>query len=128
MHTLRIQILAVAGCVALLALMFELLRKRRLREEYALLWVGGALVCLVFATFRGAIKAVAEAMGIYYPPAAILLVLLGGAYLMLLHFSLVFSSLSERTKRLTQEVGLLRLEIERLGRARSSQPAPETVD
>ncbi|MBM3266551.1 MAG: DUF2304 domain-containing protein [Candidatus Sericytochromatia bacterium] len=128
MHTLKIQLLGIVGSLALLLLIFELLRKRKLREEYALLWLAGGAACLALAVFRDGMKWFAQALGIYYPPAAILLVLLAGAYLMLLHFSLVFSQQAERTKRLTQEVGLLKLEVERLRVAGPTDQVQEAAD
>lgn len=120
MHTAKIQVLGILGSLALLVLIFELLRKRRLREEYAILWLGGGLACLLLAIFRDGLKWLAQGMGIYYPPAAIFLVLMAGAYAMILHFSLGFSKIVGQSKELAQEVALLRLEVERLGR---TQPA-----
>lgn len=114
MHTLKIQILGILGSVGLLLFIFELLRKRKLREEYAILWLLGGMVLLGLAIFRDGMKWLSGALGIYYPPAAILLVLVAGCYLMILHFSLVFSNLSTKTKDMAQELALLRYEVERL--------------
>jgi hypothetical protein len=129
MHTIKIQFLAIAGSLALLALIFELLRKRRLREEYAILWLLGGTVCLTLAIFRDGMKWLAGALGIYYPPAAILLVLVAGAYLMILHFSLVFSNLAGKSKDMAQELALLKLEVEQLrgtqALAATSKPVPQ---
>lgn len=120
MHTLKIQILGIVGSIGLIAFIFELLRKRKLREEYAILWLLGGLVVLGLAIFRDGMKWLSGALGIYYPPAAILLVLMAGAYLMILHFSLVFSNQATKIKDMAQELALLRFEVERL---RSNQGA-----
>ncbi len=124
MHTLKIQVLGIVGSLLLLVFIFELLRKRKLREEYAILWLLGGLVVLGLAIFRDGMKWMSVAMGIYYPPAAILLVLVGGAYLMILHFSLVFSDLAGKTKDLAQELALLRFEVERLRGSQTKAPEP----
>lgn len=110
----RIQLIAIVGSLALLVVIIDMLRKRRLREEYSLLWLLGAAGFLVLAVFRDLLTQLSFAVGIAYPPAALFLFLIMGAYLMLLHFSLVFSRQTEKLKSLTQEVALLKLEIERM--------------
>lgn len=111
---IRIQILSILGSLALLGFIVELLRKRKLREEYSLLWLGGALAFLVLSIWRGLLTRLSFAIGVAYPPAALFLALIMGAYLMLLHFSLVFSRLAEKSRLQAQEIALLKHEIERL--------------
>lgn len=127
-QTFRIQILSIIGSVLLLAFILELLRKRKLREEYSLLWLGGGVLFLVLSLWRDLLTQLSFALGIAYPPAALFLVLIMGAYLMLLHFSLVFSAMSEKTKAMAQEIALLKLELERLREDRSPAREPEVVD
>ncbi|HEY9720721.1 MAG TPA: DUF2304 domain-containing protein [Oscillatoriaceae cyanobacterium] len=110
----RIQILSIIGSVALLGFIVELLRKRKLREEYSLLWLGGAVAFLVLSIWRGLLTKISFAIGVAYPPAALFLALIMGAYLMLLHFSLVFSRLAERSRAQAQEIALLKHELERM--------------
>lgn len=127
-QTFRIQILSIIGSVLLLAFILELLRKRKLREEYSLLWLGGGMLFLVLSLWRDLLTQLSFALGIAYPPAALFLVLIMGAYLMLLHFSLVFSAMSEKTKAMAQEIALLKLELERLREGDASRRARETLD
>lgn len=127
-QTFRIQILSIIGSVLLLAFILELLRKRKLREEYSLLWLGGGVLFLVLSLWRDLLTQLSFALGIAYPPAALFLVLIMGAYLMLLHFSLVFSAMSEKTKAMAQEIALMKLELERLRENRSPAREPEVVD
>jgi hypothetical protein len=114
------------GSLGLLAFILNLLRTRRLREEYSLLWLLGGLAFLTLSIFRDALTTIAYAIGVAYPPAALFLALIMGAYLMLLHFSLAFSKAAEKSKAMAQEVALLKLEVERL-RAQAVQSAPEAV-
>lgn len=123
----RIQILSIIGSLALLAFIVHLLRQRRLREEYSLLWLLGAVAFLVLAVFRDMLTQIAFAVGIAYPPAALFLFLIVGAYLFLLHFSLVFSRQTEKLKALTQEVALLRLEVDRL-KAAGEQKLEDAIE
>ena len=113
-QTFRIQVLSIIGSVLLIALIVELLRKRKLREEYALLWLFGGVALLILSVWRDLLTTISFAIGIAYPPAALFLVLIIGAYLMLLHFSLVFSTMSAKIKAMAQEIALLTLELDQL--------------
>jgi hypothetical protein len=113
--TIRVSLVAAGAALALLAVIFELIRSRRLQERYALLWLLTGTVILVLALWRGALAALAGAVGIHYPPSALFVV--GSAFILvvLLHYSTVISELSERNTTLAQRLALLekRLEEER---------------
>ena len=110
----RTEILCLCGGVAMLMFIVELIRKRRLREEYALLWIAATLSILVLAIQRKLLWGVAALLGVYYPP--MVLPLLAGFFGMLLaiHYSLVISRLSGENRLLAQDVALLRLEVDEL--------------
>ncbi|MNS13994.1 hypothetical protein D3C72_455990 [compost metagenome] len=129
-QTYRIQILSIIGSVLLLGFILELLRKRKLREEYSLLWLGGGLVFLLLSLWRDMLTQISFAIGIAYPPAALFLILIMGAYMMLLHFSLLFSKFAEKQKALTQEIALLKFELERVQghSTETSLPLKEPID
>lgn len=101
------QILAIIGTVLFLVLVIDLVRRRRLVERYALLWIAAAIVLIVFAAWEGALDQVAELLGIISPPNALFLIGLGTVFVLALHFSVAFSRLSEETKVLAQEVARL---------------------
>jgi hypothetical protein len=102
----RIQWVSILGSAALLAAVLELVRRRRLREEYSLLWISTAAVLLLLSVWRGLLDRLAFLTGIKYPPSALFLVGFGFFLLILLHFSLVLSDLSRKTKQLAQEIAL----------------------
>ena len=106
----RIQWVSILGSAALLIAVLELVRSRRLREEYSLLWIFTAAVLLLLSCWRGLLDRLALLTGIKYPPSALFLVGFGFFLLLLLHFSLVLSDLSRKTKRLAQELALKRAE------------------
>lgn len=110
----RIQLVAVAGAVALLLVVLELVRRRRLLERYALLWLFSAVVLLGLAIWRGGLARLADAVGIAYPPNALFFVAFAFVLVLLLHFSAAVSRLADRTKVLAQRLALLE---ERLGEA-----------
>jgi hypothetical protein len=106
MHT-RVQIVSIVFALLVFASVFELVRRRRLRERYALVWMGASLVLLVLAIWKGLLTAVSKAVGIYYPPNALFIVAFGFLLLLLMHFSAAVSRLSDQTTVLAQRVALL---------------------
>ena len=111
----RIQIVAILAAGVLLVILLELVRRRRLLERYALLWLFSALVLLGLSIWRGLLESVADAIGVAYPPNALFLIAFGFVLVLLLHFSLAVSRLSDQTKVLAQRLALLeeRLRAER---------------
>jgi hypothetical protein len=105
---IRIQILAVIGSVLLIFFILELIRRRRLREEFSILWLAMGVVFLVLSLFRGLLDKFSYFIGIGYPPAALFLILIMGLMLILIHFSTAISELKETQKKLVQEIGLLK--------------------
>lgn len=103
----RIQVVSIAASGALFAVIFELVRRRRLQERYALLWLFSAVVLLGLALWRGLLNEVAHAVGIFSPPNALFLIAFGFVLVLLLHFSLAVSRLTDQTKVLAQKLALL---------------------
>ena len=107
MTPLRTSIAATAVSVILLLVVFELIRSRRLRERYALLWLLTAFVMLVFSLWRGGLGRVASTIGVAYPPTALLAIASLFMLLVLLHYSTVISRLSDQNVVLAQKLALL---------------------
>jgi hypothetical protein len=107
----QIQIIAVIVTAAIFLVVLELVRRRRLVERYALLWMLAALGLVVLAVWRDLLDIAADLLGIADPPNALFIVAFGIAYLLLLHFSVATSRLSEETKILAQEVARLDSEL-----------------
>ena len=105
--TLRISIFAAIGSLLLLAVIFELIRSRRLQERYALLWLLTAFVIFVFAIWRDGLNVLADTVGIAYPPSALFVLASFFILIVLLHYSTVISELAERNVSLAQRIALL---------------------
>jgi hypothetical protein len=103
----RIQILAIVTSGVLLVVILELVRRRRLLERYALLWLLSAIVLLTLAIWRGFLEDVARVMGVAYPPNALFFIAFAFVLVLLLHFSLAVSRLSDQSKVLAQRLALL---------------------
>ena len=113
----KAQIVAVMVAAIFLGVVLELVRRRRLVECYALLWMFAAAGMLVLAVWRDGLKTLANLVGVASPPNALFLIGLGVAFVLLLHFSIATSRLSEETKVLAQEVARLDEELRSTGTA-----------
>lgn len=118
-----VKALAITGSGSLLVLVLELIRRGRLKERYALLWLFSGAILLLLSLSRGLLEYLARLVGIYYPPSLLFLIAFVFLLLITLHFSSVISGLSEKNKRLAQEVGLLQQELADLKKARFQEPS-----
>lgn len=113
-EVIRIQIIGIIGSLFLLFLVFELIRRGKLKIEFSLLWFFMSVLFLLVSIFRGLLDKFSYMVGIGYPPSALFLILLIGMIMILIHFSTVISNLKEAKKTLIQKIGLLEIEVERL--------------
>ena len=116
-------VVTLAGVIASLVLVgviLELIRSRRLRERYALLWLLTGLVLLALSAWRGGLNTIAGWAGVTgYPPAVLFAVGLLFIILVLLHYSTVISKLADQNTVLAQRIALLEA---RLSEERSPSP------
>lgn len=106
--TLKVQIFAIIGSILLLLLILQLIRKEYLKPGYALLWVFTSLLLLVLSVYSKGLFLLSNAIGIYYAPAALFLVLLIGLLLVCMHFSVTLSKHQKQIKTLAQELAILK--------------------
>ena len=116
---------AVCGLLVL-AVMVELLRRRQLREKYAILWLGVSLVVVVLAIFPSLLNWAGHRLGISDPPNLLLFAAVLVLLLVSVHLSWEASRLEEETRTLAEEVGLLRMQIEMI--TSPSEPAVAAPD
>jgi hypothetical protein len=101
-------ILGVSGSIVTLTVVFELLRRRHLREKYAVLWVTVALLTLIVATFPRALYWLADLTGVAVP---VNLLFFGASMFLLavcVQLSYEVGRLEDRTRVLGEEIALLR--------------------
>ena len=110
----NIQAIAIAVSVFFLLLILYLIKNKRIKEEYSLLWILFAVIFIIFSFWRAGLDYIALDIGVAYPPAAFFMILLMAVFLILIEFSIIISKLSDKNKTLTQEIGLLYLEIKKL--------------
>ena len=110
----RLQIVALVASVGLLLVVLELVRRRRLVEEYSLLWVLAALALIGVSLRRDAIDAAAAWLNVHYPPALLVLLLILIVFVASLCFSVVLSRQQGQIERLIDETSILAAEIREL--------------
>ena len=120
----RVEIAGALISLLLLIVVLELVRRRKLTEEYSLLWIGAALALLTLAFSRPVLHTSAAWLGIHYPPAILLLALVVLVFAALLYFSVVVSRQKQQIERLVEEVGILAAEVRDL---RKSQTTGESA-
>jgi hypothetical protein len=111
MTPLKISIVAGAAALVLLIVIFELIRRRRLQERYALLWIVTGTVILVLAVWRSLLGWLSGQVGIAYPPSALFVLAAFFILVVLLHYSTVISKLSDQNRVLAQRLALLEREL-----------------
>ncbi len=108
MTPLRISIAATIASILLIVVVLELIRSRRLRERYALLWLATGVVLLVLSAWREALDTIAGWVGVTgYPPAVLFAVGILFILLVLLHYSTVISKLADQNVILAQRLALV---------------------
>ena len=108
------QYIAIIVSISLFLFIFYLVRNKKIKEEYSLLWLFTSIVFIVFSFWRHGLEHFAKLVGIAYPPAALFLILMLAIFLILIEFSINISRLSEKIKIMAQEQALLKNELEAL--------------
>jgi hypothetical protein len=111
MTPLAVSIVGTIASVALVLIVLELIRSRRLRERYALLWLATGIVLAVLCTWRDGLNTIASWFGIRsYPPAVLFAVGILFILAVLLHYSTVISRLTDQNILLAQRLAILEAE------------------
>ena len=92
----------------------EFIRRNRLKERYAILWLGAGVVLIVLSGWGTLLVDLTRRLGFDVPLNALSLVILFFLIVIVFHFSIAISMESERTKRLAQEIALLKERLRRV--------------
>jgi hypothetical protein len=125
MISANLRIVAIAGSLTLLVFIVELVRRRRLKEEYSVLWVLTALVLLLLAVWGALLRELAHFIGADSQASTLYFFGLLFVVFLLLHFSMRVSNLERRVIVLVQEIALLG---ERDGRPNESTESAATQE
>jgi cell division protein FtsW (lipid II flippase) len=113
--SVRTSVAAAIASLLLILIVLELIRGRRLKERYALLWLVTGVVLLVLSAWRDGLNTIASWLGVAtYPPAILFAIATLFIIVVLLHYSTVLSELDDQNTILAQRLALLETEVERL--------------
>ena len=104
----QIELIAVAVSLGYLLFIARLVRRRQLREKYAMLWMAVGAATVVVSLSRGPVDRLARALGIQYGPTILFLVAIMFLMAVVAHLSWELSRLEERTRRMAEELALMR--------------------
>lgn len=114
-------VLGLVGSVSALIFLLELLRRRRLREKYAVLWITVAITAIVLVAVPGLLEGLSTLVGVEVPANLVFFLALLLLLLATIQHSFEVGRLEEKTRTLAEEVGLLRLDIERIASPHESR-------
>ena len=117
-----IEIIALLVSVALLATVLELVRRRKLLEEYSFGWIAAGLVLLAVSARRSLLDTAARWLGVYYPPAVLLIVLVPIVFGVLLAYSVIVSRQWRQIDRLIEDTAVMAAELRELRAERRAEP------
>lgn len=116
----------VAVLIALVVVFY--IRRWRLREEYSLLWLLLSAALIVLTIDQGLMEWAADRLDVAYSPAVLFFLALAFVAVMLFHYSLEISRLSDQNKMLAQELGILRAKVEAGGASPRYSAPPQTSE
>ncbi len=129
-----LKLIAVAVSLGWLGLILELVRRGRLREDHALLWLLTGFALLAFSLFEGALRFMADLIGVVYAPSILFGIGMMFAVVILLFQGITISRLQTQNKELAQDVALLAWQVQQwqianqTGSRTDAAPADDLVE
>ena len=120
-----VQIVAAVVSGALLLVVLDLVRRRKLTEEYSFIWIVCAAALLALSLHRETLHLVARWLGVFYPPAVLLLVLIVFVFVACLYFSVVISRQRAQIERLIEDVAIVAAQQRELQRSARQDSAAD---
>ena len=116
---MQVQIISLTGSLFFLVLILFAVRKGKLQEAYALLWLFIGILMVILSVFSGILTFLADLAGIQTPAFALLLFLIAGMLLLIFQCTIIISSFREKILKLTEEIVLLKEEMKQIQGNRS---------
>jgi len=117
-----VQIVAIIVSAMLFVIVIELVRRRKLTEEYSFVWILCAVALLGLSLWRDLLHVVAHWLGVFYPPAVLLLILTVFVFVACLNFSIVVSRQRLQIERLVEEQAMLTARLRELEHRTAERP------
>jgi NO-binding membrane sensor protein with MHYT domain len=120
-----VQVVAVIISTALLVFVLDLVRRRKLTEEYSFIWILFAAGQMGLSIWRESLHTVARWLDVHYPPAVLLAALILFVFIASLYFSVVISRQREQIERLVEEQAIVSARLHDLVERRPAATGPE---
>lgn len=108
---ITIQLISAGGAALFMLIIFRLIAKGKLREEYSIIWIACTILLIILSVWRRGLEKIASLLGVFYAPSLIFLVAIFAIIIFLVHLSLVNSKLQNQIKNLAHEVAFLKHEL-----------------
>ena len=112
--TAHFHFLMILGAVILLLIIFVLLKKGNMTVKYSLLWLGLAVVLVIFAICPYVVYVLRDLLDVEMPVNLVFMLMFCFVLVVLISLSIAVSQLAEKCKRLTQENALLEKRVREL--------------
>ncbi len=109
----RQKLAAILLAIGLIVFIFELVRRKKLREEYSWLWMLSGVAFLILAVWYDLLFLITRLIGAVLPTSTIFFFGLFFLILINLYFSTKLSKLSDQVKELAQKSAILGEKVER---------------
>jgi len=116
--SLQIRLVAILASCVMLIIVVDLIRRERLRARYSLFWLLVGFIFLIFSLWTDLLNLMARIIGIYTLPNALFFIGFVGTVVILLHFSVIISTLSVENKKLIKKLSILSWRVEELEKGR----------
>lgn len=122
------RLVAIAISLILLLVTIHLIRKHKLREQYALLWLIATVAILILSTFGGIVGALADLFNVSYSPTLALVAGLLFALMVLLTQSVALSNQADQSRDMAQQMALLEFRLKELEAKEIATDNSQTAD
>ncbi|MCW2751994.1 MAG: hypothetical protein JWR83_3104 [Aeromicrobium sp.] len=116
-------VLSIAAALVTLAVVIEMLRRRRLRERHAIWWLVAGVLALIVSVFPATLAWAASLVGVAIPSNLVFFVSVAILFLVCIQHSAELTGLEAQTRILAEKLALHELRIEELEKE-NKQAAP----
>lgn len=109
MMSLPARLISIIVGLLILIIISYLIRRRKIYNIYAFTWLMLSAFLILIGSFSPFVKFIAYAIGVDFTPVAILVLVIGGMFAILLHLSIIVSGQHQELKRLEKEIALFNI-------------------
>lgn len=121
----RLQMIMVVASLIFLFYIVMMLRNRKIELKYTLAWLFAGLCLILVAVFPGLLRLLSDLLNIIEPVNTLFLFIIFFLLLILFTLTIALSRNANRVKTLTQEIGILKMELEKLREKKEQDRPPQ---